>query len=381
MSETSASSPPPFLPAVPPARSLPPPPPPKSGGGWKVFAVIVTVLLAGSLFANLILGAGSMANLASVGTSHKKLSQLHEIVLEDNDAPDKILVLDIAGVITDQAIGYDGTTMIDALEEQLVRATEDEQVRAIVLRMDSPGGEVLASDEIYRLLREFQQEHEIPVVTSMGSLAASGGYYISAASRWIVANELTITGSIGVIFHGYNYRGLMDKVGVQPDVVKSGRLKDMFSGDRRPEDVLPEEKQILSGMVAESFTRFKTVIREGRGWAAEQNAAESVEGFQKLAPNWEEFADGRIMSGTTAHQLGLVDELGNFDTAVQRALTLAGIESANLVAYFAPPSFANLLRFFGKAEAKTVRVDVAGLDLVPRLPQGRLYFLSPLHLH
>lgn len=381
MSELSAASPPPVLPPVAPARSLTPPPAPKSGGGWKVFAVIVTVLLLGSLLANLILGAGSMANLASVGTSHKKLSQLHEIVIEDNDAPDKILVLDISGVITDQAIGYDGTTMIDALEEQLVRAAEDERVRAIVLRMDSPGGEVLASDEIYRLLRDFQEEHEIPVVTSMGSLAASGGYYISAASRWIVANELTITGSIGVIFHGYNYRGLMDKVGVQPDVVKSGKLKDMFSGDRRPEDVLPEEKQILSGMVAESFTRFKTVIREGRGWAAEQNAAESVEGFQKLAPNWEEFADGRIMSGTTAHQLGLVDELGNFDTAVRRALSLAGIESANLVAYFTPPSFANLLRFFGKSEARTVRVDVAGLDLVPRLPQGRLYFLSPLHLH
>src|SRR6185369_14805330 len=134
--------------------------------------------------------------------------------------------------------------------------------------------------------------NNIPVVASMGSLAASGGYYVSAPCRWIVAHPLTLTSSIGVIFHGYNYRGLMDKVGVRPDIVKSGKLKDMFSGEQRLEDELPEEKVILNDLVKESFSRFKQVVREGRGWSASQNKADKVAGGPELAKNWEEFADG-----------------------------------------------------------------------------------------
>ena len=123
-------------------------------------------------------------------------------------------MVDVDGIITSRAIDQGGYSMVDVIKAQLKRAEEDDRVKAVILKVDSPGGEVLASDEISRAIAEFQTKpHGKPVVCSMGSLAASGGYYVSAPCRWIVANELTITGSIGVIMSTWNYRGLMDKVG------------------------------------------------------------------------------------------------------------------------------------------------------------------------
>jgi protease-4 len=341
---------------------------------------VVGVLALG--FVGLIVVAASSLGGSSTGGIGNTSSDLHEVVIEENKSDNKIAVIPIEGVITGSPIDPEGRTLVTLVKGQLERAAEDDAVKAVLLRVDSPGGEVLASDEIYLLIWKFMEDHPgKPVVVSMGSLAASGGYYVSAPCQWIVANELTMTGSIGVIFHGYNYRGLMDKFGVRPDVVKSGKLKDMFSGEKRPEDELPEEKAILNDMVGESFRRFKSVIREGRGWSAELNAKEQIAGYRELAANWEDFADGRIMSGSTALGLGLVDELGDFDTAVARAKVLAGIESANLVAYALPPSFGDLFSLFGQAKSQTMKVEIGGLDLSPKLQQGRLYFISPLHLH
>ncbi len=387
---TDGPIPPPLPPTIPqpPPYSVPPVAPARAterparrGRGWMIFALLVTVLLIGSLFVNVVQSVGSAVSLAGAGGGHGQLSHLHETVIEDNDAKEKIVVMDIGGVISGQPINYEGLTMADYVKDQLEKAADDEHVKAIVLRMDSPGGEVLASDDIYKALRTFQLSNDIPVVTVMGSLAASGGYYISAGSRWIVANPLTMTGSIGVIMHGYNYRGLMDKVGVRPDVVKSGKLKDMFSGEKRPEEELPEEKAILADMIGETFQRFKEVIREGRGWAAKENGNEQIAGYRELAANWEDFADGRIMSGTTALNLGLVDQLGDFDTAVEQAKILAGIESANLVSYALPPTFGDLFGFLGQAKAQTLKVEIGGMNLSSPLRPGRLYYLSPLHLH
>ena len=127
--------------------------------------------------------------------------------------------------------------MVDVIQAQLDRAKDDKHVKAVILKVDSPGGEVMASDQINKAIVKFQEDSKKPVVCSMGSLAASGGYYISAPCRWIVADDLTITGSIGVIMHGYNYRGLMDKVGVLPMTFKSGKYKDMLSPDRSTNDI------------------------------------------------------------------------------------------------------------------------------------------------
>lgn len=386
-SVSSSATPPPSLkpPPVIPAQVAPAvltAARPRSGGsGWKWVAVILALGLLASLVFNLVLGARNLGGIAS-HKEHSKhgASQLQEVVLEDDNSKNKIAVIDVTGVISDES-GRTGSSLVESIRDQLDRAGDDEHVKAVILKVDSPGGEVLASDEIYRAIHRFQTNTDVPVIASMGSIAASGGYYISAPCRWIVANELTITGSIGVIFHTYNYRALMDKVGVRPGVVKSGKLKDMLSPDKRLEDELPEERQILAGMIDESFARFVQVIVDGRGWAAKENEKDKVADGHTLAPNWRDFADGRILSGNQALKLGLVDEIGNFDTAVDRALEIAGVESAKLVTYEAAPSFSNLLRLIGKSDARALQVNLGGVDLMPKLPQGRLYFMSPLHLH
>lgn len=319
--------------------------------------------------------------LASLTATPAGTAQLgphfQELVLEDNDARDKFAVISLEGVITGQAFDPSGYNLVDFIEDQLELCAEDERVRAVLLRVDSPGGEVLASDEIYRRIQEFQADTGKPVIASMGSLAASGGYYISAPCRWIVANELTITGSIGVIMSGYNFRGLMDKVGVAPMVFKSGEMKDMLSSSKRPEEISAEEKALVQGMVDETYGRFKEVIREGRGYAATNNDGDG----QSLAADWEKFADGRIISGKEAHRLGFVDELGNFETAVDRALEITGVHAANLITYRQPFRLGMLFRMLGEsqsgagAQAQTVKLDL-GLDL-PRLKVGQMYFLPP----
>ncbi len=326
------------------------------------------------------LQSGWEASLLTSG-SRTGPARLRETVIEDNNADHKVLVMDIDGIISGRTPGVSGS-LVENIRDQFERASEDDEIRAVVLRVDSPGGEVLASDEIHDAIRSFQDEHDIPVVAAMGSLAASGGYYVSAPCRWIVAHPLTLTGSIGVIFHGYNYRGLMDKVGVLPDVVKSGKLKDMFSGEQRPEDVLPDEKRILNDLVQESFTRFKSVVREGRTAAAEKNRKAGIEAGRVLSPEWEGLADGRILSGIQAHEAGLVDELGDFRKAVSRAKSLAGIHDADLISYESPHSFEDFLGLLGRSGVSgRVRLEVPGFLPQGALKPGLLYFISPLHAH
>ena len=153
---------------------------------------------------------------------------------------------------------------------------------------------------------------------SMGSLAASGGYYISVPCRWIVANELTITGSIGVIMHGWNYRGLMDKVGVAPMTFKSGKFKDMLSGERSTNEIPPEEHAMVQGLIDETYEKFKDVVAT----AAAAHELNKKEG-KALAHDWDDYADGRVLSGSQALKLGLVDEFGDFDDAVEREEKIA----------------------------------------------------------
>lgn len=359
------------------AVATPPQPPRKTG--WKIAAFLLLIALGVSLFGNLVLSLRGVARGGSGtgGHAHHAGEHLLETVIEDNDASDKIAVISVDGVISSGAVDPSGATLVDLMHDQLERASADKHVKAVVLKVDSPGGEVLASDEIYKLLQDFQSGDDgKPVVASMGNLAASGGYYISAPCRWIVANELTMTGSIGVIMHGYNWRGLLDKLGVRPQVFKSGKFKDMLSPDKSPEEESAEEKAMIQGMVLETFEKFKSVVAEGRKNAAEQNQDEG----RPLAADWETMADGRILSGKTAYEKGFVDELGNFDVAVARAMKLAGIEDANLVAYRMPFSMANLLGFFGKSDARGIKVDL-GLDTPKQLLPGRLYYVAPTFVH
>jgi protease-4 len=338
-----------------------------------VLAVILCVLLLFSLFYNFANYAGGLMHgrgkyVRSGGP------RLEEVMTEDNDAANKIAVIDVEGIITGRVIDQGGYSMVEIIKAQLKRAEEDSRVKAVILKVDSPGGEVLASDEINRAIGDFEDQTGKPVVASMGSLAASGGYYVSAPCQWIVANELTLTGSIGVIMHSWNYRGLMDKVGLRPEVYKSGKFKDMLSGEREPDQVPAEERQMLQSLIDETYGKFKTVVAEGRKRARDKNKDRKEKG-QPLVADWTNYADGRVLSGSEAFKLGFVDQLGNFDVAKKRAQTLASITSANLIEYQQRFDISDLFKLFGKSEARGVKVEL-GMDL-PKLQAGQPYFLSP----
>jgi len=366
-----AATPPPLAPPpVPPPRYYPTPPPPRRGVRWWAWLLIFGLVAVGGFM--MLAGMGGMGHGPQMARLDGKFYEEH--TLTDKDTHDKIVAIDVLGVIS----SYDldgGGNMVERVKDQLELAQKDKHVRAVILKVDSPGGEVLASDEIFRAIQKFQEDTGKPVIAQMGSLAASGGYYVSAPCRWIVANELTLTGSIGVIMSGMNFRGLMDKVGIQPQVYKSGKFKDMLSSTRRPEDVPAGEREMVQALIDETYATFKGVVRKGR--AASQSANKKA-GHEKdcraLADDWESYADGRIFSGKEAHRLGFVDELGNFDVAVKRALKLAGLTEANIVKYQPPFSFGSLFRLFGKADAHAVKLDL-GVDF-PRLQAGRMYFLS-----
>jgi protease IV len=341
-----------------------------------VFAIILLILLGISVMMNF---SRFMGGLSPIAVTHNRPAgpRLEEVVTEDNDSPyNKIAVVDIDGIITSRALDQSGYNMVDVVKAQLKRAEEDDRVKAVILKVDSPGGEVMASDSISRAVSDFQSKPRgKPVVCAMGSLAASGGYYVSAPCRWIVAHELTITGSIGVIMSTWNYRGLMDKVGVRPETFKSGKYKDMLSGSREPDSITPEEREMVQALIDETYGKFKSVVADGRRFAHDKNKDKG----RALAEDWAEYADGRILSGREALKLGFVDELGAFDDAVKRTKSIAGIHNANLVEYQQRFDLSDLFRLFGQTDSKAVKVDL-GMDL-PKLKAGQLYFLSPTFFH
>lgn len=357
------------------------PPPAKSGSSaiWKVLALVFLALLCLSIFGHIITFSRAVAPRARAAVERNR--SLDEVVLRQTNSDDKIAVITVDGVIGSGADERTDMDLTDFISEQLSAAERDSDVKAVILKVDSPGGEVMASDDINSAITRFQDESHKPVVVSMGSLAASGGYYISAPCRWIVANELTLTGSIGVIMDSYNYRLLMDKVGILPQVFKSGRFKDMLSGEREPDSdklspedrkTRQEEDEMVQSFINETYNKFKDVVKTGRARAHQENGKEG----RSLAPNWQDFADGRVLSGRHAMELGFVDELGDFDVAVKRAEKLVDIPSASLVEYRVPFDFQSVLsHVFGKSSAPAIKVDL-GVGS-PLLQSGRFYYIWP----
>jgi protease-4 len=215
----------------------------------------------------------------------------------------KVGVVQIEGVIGDI------TDVIDQIDE----FSRDDSVKAVVLRIDSPGGGVAPSQEICRAVQELRKHKR--VVASMGSVAASGGYLIAAAAEKIVANQGTLTGSISAVMHFADVEQILKKIGVRSSVVKSGKFKDIGSPAR---EMTPEERQLLQGIVDDIYDQLVTAISESRKLP-----------LDKI----KELADGRIFSGRQAYHLKLVDELGGLQDAVAVAAKLAGMEGKPEVVY------------------------------------------------
>jgi protease IV len=373
---SSSGAPPPPPLGTPPVITPPPQTRPAKSHGWMIFAIILIVLLFLSLFGNfaqMVSRAVRFSNNFQPAASREVGPQLEEVTLKDNDSRDKIAVITVDGIITSHQADEAGNDMVEVIKAQLEEAKKDDRVKAAILKVDSPGGEVLASDDIYHAIQKFEAGSDgKPVICSMGSLAASGGYYISSPCRWIVCNKLTLTGSIGVIMETINYRGLMDKIGVEPYVFKSGKYKDMLSGMRSTNEIPAGEHAMVQGLIDQTYDQFKQVVADGRDAAHEKNKDEG----QPLAPDWRDYADGRVLSGDQALQLGLVDELGDFQDAVDRANKIGNTHEANLVEYRESYDISNFLRMFGQSgetHAGAVKLDL-GFE-PPRLEMGEPYFL------
>lgn len=192
----------------------------------------------------------------------------------------------------------------EAIIRRLDELEKNSDIKAIVVRINSPGGTVSATQEIYEKLWKLRKKN-IVLVASMGEIAASGGYYIASACNYIMANHGTITASIGVIAMSPNLRGLFDKIGIHMNVIKSGRYKDILSMHR---DITPEERQLVQEMIDSSYGKFLKDVAKGR------NMNES---------DIEPVADGRIMSGETALKNKLIDKLGTFEDAIDEARKMA----------------------------------------------------------
>ncbi|TMB19032.1 MAG: signal peptide peptidase SppA [Deltaproteobacteria bacterium] len=233
----------------------------------------------------------------------------------------KVLLIDISNVITDtpskRAFGLvEEESTIERVESELKRADDDQRIKAIVLRINSPGGGVTASDVLYSDLVRFKRKHDVPVVAALGDLAASGGYYVACAADRIVAHPTTVTGSIGVILMNLNLEGLLAKVGVRNETFKAGVHKDLLSPFR---GATPEERRIVQTILDSLHARFVSVVRENRPRLDEARVAE--------------LTDGRIFDASQALAAGLVDEIGDLPAAIAAAEEAAGVTEARVVMY------------------------------------------------
>ncbi len=239
---------------------------------------------------------------------------------------DRIVQLFIEGVIADGggstlgAEGFSARTFIAQLE----RVKEDRRVKAVVIRVDSPGGTVNASEDIHNEIEALKKAGKV-VVVSMGDTAASGGYYVSAPANRIFASNLTITGSLGVIFSIPNYQKAAEWIGYEEVVIKSGQFKDIGNALR---EMTAEERGIFQTLIDESYARFVQVIAQGRNMTTDQ--------VKKIA-------DGRIYSGQQALKLNLIDEIGGLEEATQYAIKQSNAVDPQIIQYEQPFTWSSLL--------------------------------------
>jgi protease IV len=289
--------------------------------------------------------------------------QIQEVVLVESKAKEKILVIDVEGIIgttgRNNLLNREGD-ILSQVYYRLEQAARDKLVRGIILRLDTPGGEVTASDVIYNEVLKFKKKTGLPVVGLMMGVAASGGYYIASACDYVIAHPSTITGSIGVVSYFPSLGGLFSKFGITMQVLKSGEMKDAGSPFR---DMNQDEQKVFQGIIDELYERFLQVIYEKR------KGTLSLDEIRKIA-------DGRVYTAPQALKLKLVDEVGYFDAALAKALSLASLKEARVVAYtYYPARKTNL--YAAELTRPTLFEGKSIEDLLPTLKSGFYYLWLP----
>ncbi|MDH3714337.1 MAG: signal peptide peptidase SppA [Gammaproteobacteria bacterium] len=283
---------------------------------------------------------------------------LEEEVLSGT-ASSKVLLVDVSGLISSKEVRgiYPQPGLVASVKEVLTVAAEDSDVKALVVRVNSPGGTVTASDVLYHEIRAFKEKRKIPVVASIMGLGTSGGYYVASAADKIVAHSSSVTGSIGVIMLTVDASGLLEKIGVEANTVASGPKKGMGS-PLRP--MTSEEREVFQSVIDSFHDRFLDVVQQGRP--------------QLSAKQIRTLADGRIYSGTQAKELGLVDDVGYLEDAIELAKNAAGLEEAKVVTYHRPGEYRHNIysSFLG---AGTALAHLSNLDAMALLHSGTPQFM------
>lgn len=333
----------------PPQFFAPPPPPPRRGGAGR--AILLTFLILGlllSILANAVLLMGSGDG---DGTAKS--------IISPGDAGQKVAIVPLRGIIESNAARL--------FDHFLDLVEKDKSVKALVVEIDTPGGTVTASDEIYERLRRFKTSRNIPIVVTMGSMATSGGYYTACGADYIFAQPTTITGNVGVLAPRFNFAKLMEKYGVEETTIVATGSTYKNAGSSFAKET-PDERAYWQGLIDSAYTRFKDVVLQGRG--------------TKLKANMADIANGKAYTADEALAMGLIDQKGYSEDAYKYAAITAGLSNPRIVRYERQVGLMDLLlssksnaRPFGaSAGTNGVKVNVDAA-LLEELTTPRLLYL------
>ncbi len=337
----------------------------ESGGRHSLLTGCLIVLLAGGVVGILLIvalgllmftGAVSAFKMGGAGGEGR---QFREVTLQGEKGQPKVVQVPLKGFIATGSMG-DETASAELFQDRLEKARQDDDVRAILLNVNSGGGGVTAADVMHQEVLDYKEATGEPVVACFNDVAASGAYYVAAGCNKIIAHPTTITGSIGVMIAMYDATKLMDRLGVESNPVVSGKFKDMGSPFvDQPKKEEEAEREIFQNLVNDMYARFVDVVAEGRGMKPEKV---------------KEVADGRVFTSQKARKLGLIDDIGYHDDAVERVKKVAGLEEVHLVRYQRVMSVSDIFGRLASSPQFEVNLGAAG----PRLQPGQpLYLWRP----
>ena len=375
----------------PPLRRVPPPPPRRSGGSTATgillgLSLAINFLCLAGICISLVFFTRLFSGFGSAGADRTAPNERHHS--GDKSASNKIAIVEIDGVLVEGLTTY--------ANRQIEQAGKNKAVKAVVVRINSPGGSITESDQLYHRLTQLRDGKEgndpKPLVVSMGSLAASGGYYIAMPAKLLVAERTTLTGSIGVYASFPNVKDLGEKIGFRMNLIKAGRVKDSGSPFQ---DMKPDERYMWQQMVNHAYDQFKGIVETGRPALrgkledkvinetvkitahvrVQDNGKEVEKPVEKEVPYVRQRADGGIWTADKALEYGLIDKIGYLEDAVKEAAQAAGLgDKYEVVTYDKPLSLLDLFGGSIKAPDAPVGFDPTklGSGLTPRL-----WFMAP----